>query len=268
MQSDLICVLERIGFSRAIAHASPDRVAPAMSFQLSDYLTKPFLLVTERLIVVPTPIAIDYDQYVQLYSSVHASEAFCQMAFGPHFLPRKWSVEETRDVIFTRDMGRCWKKRGLGDFAIAHRIRRDGSDVLPSNSRRRLDGDEAIHIVEDANFDMLNEVEWLGYAGVRDATTTSMPGREEGDAPLPPWEEMVELRYGVHEKGWGKGLAGEAARAVMQWAVAEKGVRRFIAETENTNTRSGKVLQKMGFRESNTNYWKEPSETEWERVAA
>ncbi|KAF3048251.1 hypothetical protein E8E12_011484 [Didymella heteroderae] len=239
-----------------------------MSFQLSDYLSKPFLLVTERLVIVPTPIAIGYDRYVQLYGSLHASEAFCQMAFGPHFVARDWSLEETRNVILTRDMARCWKPRGLGDFAVALRTGRDGSDIISSKSGRRLEGNETVNIAQDADFDILREVEWLGYAGVRDATTTSMPDREEGDEPLPPWEEMVELRYGVHEQGWGKGVAGEAARAVMQWAVAEKGVRRFIAETEKTNARSGKVLQKMGFRESGTTYWKEPSEMEWEKLAA
>jgi GNAT superfamily N-acetyltransferase len=239
-----------------------------MSFQLEDYLDKPFVLVTERLVIVPTPIAIQYDDYVQLYGSVHASEAFCQMAFGPHFVARDWSIEETRDVIFTRDMGRCWKPRGLGDLAVALRTRSDGSEVFPSNSGRKLKGEEVVNIVEDFEFNVLEGVEWVGYAGVRDATTTSMPGWEERDGPLPPWEEMIELRYGVHEKAWGKGVAGEAARAVMQWAVAEQGVRRFIAETEKTNTRSGKVLQKMGFRESGTNYWKEPSEMEWAKVAA
>lgn len=239
-----------------------------MDIQLSDYLPNPFLLVTERLVIVPTPIAIQYNDYVQVYGSLHASEAFCQMAFGPHFLARQLSDEDTRKVILTRDLERCWTKRELGDLAVAIRTRKDGSDTIHSESGRRLEGEESVNIVEDFDLDILNDVEWVGYAGVRDATTTSMPDWEEGDEPLPPWQEMVELRYGVHEKGWGKGVAGEAAKAVMQWAVTERGVRRFIAETEKTNTRSGKVLQKMGFRESGTNYWKEPSETEWEKVAA
>ena len=157
-----------------------------MSFQLKDYLDRPFVLVTERLVIVPTPIAIQYDDYVQLYGSVHASEAFCQMAFGPHFIARDWSVEETRDVIFTRDMGRCWKPRGLGDLAVALRTRQDGSETFPSNSGRKLKGEEAVNIVEDFEFDVLGGVEWVGYAGVRDATTTSMPDWEAGDEPLPP----------------------------------------------------------------------------------
>ena len=52
----------------------------------------------------------------------------------------------------------------------------------------------------------------------------------------------------------------------MRWGVSERGAKRFIAETERENTRSGRVLEKMGFRNSETKYWKEPGEVEWERV--
>jgi RimJ/RimL family protein N-acetyltransferase len=254
-----------------------------MSAQLSEYLhSSPFVLTTKRLIIVPTPIAIRYSAYIQLYGGLHASEAFCQMAFGPHFMARAWSEEETRNVIVTRDMARCWKPRGLGDFAVALRSRSHGTDVIPGGVGRKLDGAEELEMLDIRDDDDdeaadapaprldlqdLSDVEWVGYAGVRDATTTSMPERVAGDDPLPPWQEMIELRYGVHADFWGKGVAGEAARAVMQWAVGERGVTRFIAETEKTNTRSGQVLKKMGFRESGTDYWKEPSEVEWERVA-
>lgn len=199
------------------------------------------------------------------------------MGFGPHFVARKWSDDETRDVILTRDLERCWKRRGLGDFAVALRAGGDGTDVLTSEAGRKLGQSEDLHLVDlvseessdgsSSGLDLqkLENVEWIGYSGVRDATTTSLPDPVAGDEPLPAWQEMVELRYGVHAKYWGKGVAGEAARAVMRWAASEKGVRRFIAETEKTNSRSGKVLQKMGFRESGTDYWKEPGETEWER---
>jgi len=40
----------------------------------------------------------------------------------------------------------------------------------------------------------------------------------------------------------------------MEWAVVERGVRRFIAETERDNSRSGRVLEKLGFTMSGTNY--------------
>jgi hypothetical protein len=244
----------------------------------STYLQSPFILITDRLVIVPTPIAHQYPAYVKLYGSLHASKTFCLMAFGPHFLAREASDEETKNVIITRDLERCWKRRGLGDFAVGLRLGCGGSPVCPSNVGRELEGEENVRIVEVASDhgsvytlesldpSTLETVEWVGYAGVRDATTTSMPDRTEDDEPLPQWREMIELRYGVHGDYWGKGIAGEAARAVMQWAASERRVKRFIAETEKTNARSGKVLEKMGFRQSGTGYWKEPSELEWERV--
>ncbi|KZM20934.1 uncharacterized protein EKO05_0006339 [Ascochyta rabiei] len=249
-----------------------------MSVPQSEYLQSPFVLVTTRLIIVPTPIAVRCIAYVQLYGSLHANEAFCQMAFGPHFLARDLSDEDTTNMIVTRDLERCWRRRGLGDFAVGLRTRDNGLDISPGHVGRELEGEVPVRLVEvvgDGELDvsvsglssqLLNRVKWVGYAGVRDATTTSMPDPVAGDEPLSPWQDMVELRYGVHGDYWGKGVAGEAARAVMQWAASERGVRRFIAETEKTNTRSGQVLQKMGFMQSNTDYWKEPSELEWEKV--
>ncbi|KAL5371466.1 hypothetical protein DPSP01_014253 [Paraphaeosphaeria sporulosa] len=242
---------------------------PQTQCQVSHYLQTPWILLTERLVIVPTPMAVRCDAYIQLYSALHASEAFCTMAFGPDWGVRNWTDEETRDVIITRDMERCWKTRGMGDFAVGMRTDDHGTDIVAGQSGRCLNAEGTANLVRISDLDLgfLDRVKWAGYAGVRDATTTSMPEREAGDEPLPPWEEMVELRYGVHEKVWGKGVAAEAARAVMLWAMAERGVRRFIAETEKTNGRSGRVLQKMGFRENGTDYWKEPGETEWEKVA-
>jgi RimJ/RimL family protein N-acetyltransferase len=112
-----------------------------------------------------------------------------------------------------------------------------------------------------------NDIEWLGYAGVRDATTTSLPARDTSDAPLPPWEEMVELRYGVAPAYWGRGVAREAAEAVMEWAVSKRNVKRFIAETERENARSRRLLEKMGVIKSGIGYWKNEDEVEWERDA-
>lgn len=116
---------------------------------------------------------------------------------------------------------------------------------------------------------LLEAITWIGYAGVRDATTTSMPISEYTHselAALPHWKEMIEVRYGVAPEYWGKGIAKPAADAVMLWAEKEMGVTRFVAETEKGNARSGRVLEKMGFVASGTNYWKEDSEMEWEKV--
>ena len=86
----------------------------------------------------------------------------------------------------------------------------------------------------------LDEVQWTGYVGVRDATSTARP-------TLNPWTQMIELRYGFHPEQWGKGYGSEAARAVMGWCEQTLGAERFIAETEQDNSGSARLLGKLGF---------------------
>lgn len=64
----------------------------------------------------------------------------------------------------------------------------------------------------------------------------------------------MELRYGVKPTSWGLGLAPEAARCIMAWAASERGVTRFVAETEKLNSRSGAVLIKLGFVATSVRY--------------
>ncbi|PYI13455.1 hypothetical protein BO99DRAFT_396773 [Aspergillus violaceofuscus CBS 115571] len=225
----------------------------------------PFAILTPRLILLPTPLAISSPTYRKLYASLHANPEFCTMGFGAHFPVRQWTDPETREVIETRDIARCWHGRGMGDCAVGLRA---PTLPIPAESASK-DMDITILTGEEFNtlpMGNLDAIEWVGYAGVRDGTTTSIPPREAGDAPLPPWTEMVEVRYGVAPEHWGRGIAAEAAAAVMRWAVAARGVRRFIAETERPNARSARALEKLGFRRSGTGYWKEPGEVEWELV--
>lgn len=222
-----------------------------------------FVILTPRLIVLPTPRAISLISYRRLYASLHADIDFCEMAFGVHFPPRQWSDDETCDVIQARDIMRCWKVRGMGDFAVG--LRPAEISMESSNDIEILKGDD-FEGNSRLNIHDLNDIIWVGYAGVRDGTTTSIPPREADDPPLPPWNEMVEIRYGVSPMHWGNGIAKEAAEAVMHWAVKARGVTRFIAETERPNKRSARALEKLGFTLSGTNYWKQPSEVEWERI--
>lgn len=149
----------------------------------------------------------------------------------------------------------------MGDFGVGLRAAESpgegGVTVLEGDEFERFAGPE---------LEFLNGVKWIGYAGIRDARTTSLPPQDSKDAPLPPWQEMVELRYGISPEYWGGGIAKEASEAIMEWGVRERGVRRFIAETERGNGRSARVLEKMGFGRSGTDYWREESEVEWELV--
>ena len=231
--------------------------------------SKPFAILTPRLVIIPTPIAVHIATYRALYGALHADAGFCRMGFGERFPVSSWNDEDTRDMIETRDLKRCWQRRGLGDFAVGLRPQPVGG----SGNDSKDDAYVGVSTLRGEDFEQLvgpdmtrmEEIRWVGYTGVRDATTTSIPPSEEGDAPLPHWLEMIELRYGVSPEFWGKGIAEEASRAVMHWAVCEKGAKRFIADTERDNRRSGRVLEKLGFRQSGTNYWKEPEfVVEWE----
>jgi RimJ/RimL family protein N-acetyltransferase len=239
-----------------------------MNYQQPSKSFSGFALLTPRLVLVPTPLAISIPSYVALYANLHADASFCDMGFGDKFPVVERTQEQMRDVIATRDIARCWEKRGMGDFAVGWRWKEHFNDAT---ARPLGNSSEQVHIIDAKDVESacrtFDAIEWLGYAGVRDATTTSLPPPDASDNPLPPWEEMVELRYGVAPTHWGQGVAREAAEAVMQWATTEMGVKRFIAETESANSRSGRVLEKMGFRKSGTAYWKDEDEVEWERDA-
>ncbi|KAI9902804.1 hypothetical protein N3K66_002156 [Trichothecium roseum] len=252
------------------------------------------------LLLLPTPLAALSTPYIDLYRSLHADAAFCRMGFGAGFAARSWTRDECADVVRQRDVRPGWMGEGgdleMGDFAVGL-VRDDdlgarllhGGGGAPVAGRRSVGKEGGIQILEGDAFrrafgdnittttnttssqdgedddEPFKGVEWVGYAGVRDAKR-SMPPRSPSDAPLPPPQELVELRYGVAPSFWGKGIAPRAAEAVMAWAAAEKGVRRFVAETEADNERSGKVLGRMGFRVCATDYWKDEGQLEWERV--
>jgi RimJ/RimL family protein N-acetyltransferase len=62
------------------------------------------------------------------------------------------------------------------------------------------------------------------------------------------WLADPDIGYAILERFRGRGYAVEAARAVMDWARREKGLKRVVAITSLTNAASGAVLEKAGFR--------------------
>jgi len=203
-----------------------------------------------------------------MYAALHADVKFCAMGFGPNWGTRQWSDEECKEVIQERDVVRCWERRGMGDFGLGilppggEKEENEKDEKRKEGSMKILSGFEYTQFITSVggidNF--LARITWIGYAGIRDATTTSIP---LSDRLLPHWLEMVEVRYGIHPEHWGKGYARQAAEAVMEWGAKERGVKRFIAETEKENERSGRVLGKMGFERIGTDYWMDESEMEW-----
>ena len=57
----------------------------------------------------------------------------------------------------------------------------------------------------------------------------------------------AELGYAVHAGFHGRGLASEAARAMLALGFGELGLRRVTAELDARNTASAKLLERLGF---------------------
>ncbi len=74
------------------------------------------------------------------------------------------------------------------------------------------------------------------------------------------WELIREWEVGwaVRPQEWGKGYAGEAARAVMDWAFRELNVHRIVAFCHADNAASVRVMEKLGMHQDGR-----LSETRW-----
>ena len=57
-----------------------------------------------------------------------------------------------------------------------------------------------------------------------------------------------EIGYSIARAHWGKGLTAEAARAVMDWAFYEFDLAKITAMADQVNTRSSRVMEKLGMR--------------------
>jgi RimJ/RimL family protein N-acetyltransferase len=65
------------------------------------------------------------------------------------------------------------------------------------------------------------------------------------------WELIREweVGWGIHLQEWGKGYAGEATRAVMDWAFRELKVHRIVAFCHVGNAASVRVMEKLGMHQ-------------------
>jgi RimJ/RimL family protein N-acetyltransferase len=71
-----------------------------------------------------------------------------------------------------------------------------------------------------------------------------------------------ELGYRLRRAVWGKGLASEGARALIERAFLELGARRVWAETMAANSRSRRVMERCGMRHVRSFHveWDDPIE--------
>jgi len=69
-----------------------------------------------------------------------------------------------------------------------------------------------------------------------------------GLGPLDFSTDETELFYALRKEYWGKGLATEAARAVLKYAFKTIKIERLVAVTMPANVSSVKVIEKLGLR--------------------
>jgi len=79
--------------------------------------------------------------------------------------------------------------------------------------------------------------EAVGHAGFH-----GKPGTNGKQDP-----EAVEVGYTIYEPFRGRGLATEAASALIGWALSEHGIRRFIFSITPDNEPSLAIARKLGF---------------------
>ncbi|MEA2191185.1 MAG: hypothetical protein QOI73_1306 [Solirubrobacteraceae bacterium] len=71
---------------------------------------------------------------------------------------------------------------------------------------------------------------------------------EAGLFPLAPGGPDIALGYAFGRDYWDRGYATEAGRSVLDEGFGALGLKRIVAITREANTRSRKVLGKLGFR--------------------
>jgi len=62
----------------------------------------------------------------------------------------------------------------------------------------------------------------------------------------------VEIYYGLFHEYWGKGIATEAARAVLDFGFEQVKLARIVGVTHPKNIASQKILQKIGLKREKT----------------
>lgn len=92
---------------------------------------------------------------------------------------------------------------------------------------------------------------WLMLAGDRVLGSCGFKGPPDAAGE-------VEIGYGIHQLHEGRGYTTEAVAALCAWALAQPPVTAVLAETEQWNLASQRVLEKCGMtrdRETPTAFW-------------
>ncbi len=89
---------------------------------------------------------------------------------------------------------------------------------------------------------------WEGHGFGRWAVLNKENGKLIGLCGLRLLEGTPELFYAFSKPYWGKGLATEAARAILRYGFEELRFERIVAVTRHANRVSINVMKKIGMR--------------------
>jgi RimJ/RimL family protein N-acetyltransferase len=95
---------------------------------------------------------------------------------------------------------------------------------------------------------------FLGHRELRGYSILAIEDRATGEflGRSGPWFPegwpMLEVGWVVHPRRRGEGIAGEAARASLDWCFAKLGVREVCSIIRPDNTASARVATKLGAR--------------------
>ena len=109
-------------------------------------------------------------------------------------------------------------------------------------------------------------VGWIAWYGLADGEGDVVPTLiASGGFFGPPQEGSVEIGYSVLPDFQRQGYGGEMAGALTEWALAQPGVERVIANVAAGNTSSVRLLRRLGFSERGAS--DEPGHVRFEKTA-
>ncbi len=88
----------------------------------------------------------------------------------------------------------------------------------------------------------------LGYWILQDGESGAFAGRAGLRLMVVAGQPEIELGYGFMSDYWGRGIATEAAAAIVRVGFESVGTRDLVCFTATTNDRSQRVMEKAGFR--------------------
>jgi RimJ/RimL family protein N-acetyltransferase len=146
-----------------------------------------------------------------------------RLVLEPFTLPLVEAVMEGRRDVAERlldaQLPETWPNRALVERAFCASL-----DAIRADPETRLWGDRLMVRLEDRKRRVVGSVVFHGR----------------------PDDGVAEVAYGVEDGSQGQGLATEATRACVEWALAEEGIVSVQATTVPWHTASLRVIAKLG----------------------